>query len=79
MKPKKRGRKPGSKNKFKGEPHNLQFWKWVLRSPEEVQDFLTRGSAQQKETIKNVLLYLKRFDPDFFEEVNGEEIWEELK
>ena len=75
MKPK-LGRKKGSKNKFKGEPHNLAFWKLTLKSSEEVHDFLNRGSAQQKETIKNVLLYLKRFDPDFFEEVNGDKILE---
>ncbi len=74
----KRGRKKGSKNKYSGEPHNLGFWKITLKRPEEVNAFLERGSNQQKETIKEILDYLKRFDPEFFERVNGEEILKEL-
>ena len=75
----KRGRKPGSKNKFSGEPHNLAFWKITLSRPEEVNAFIDRGSKQQKETIKEILSYLQRFDPDFFEKINGKEILKELK
>ena len=74
-----RGRKKGSRNKFSGEPHNLGFWKLTLKNPEEVKGFLERGSQKQKETIKEIVSYLKRFDPDFFERVNGEEILKELK
>lgn len=75
----KRGRKKGSKNKTSGEPHNFAFWKITLKRPEEVNAFLERGSEQQKTTIKEILVYLKRADIDFFERVNGEEILKELK
>ena len=75
----KRGRKKGSKNIYSGEPHNLIFWKVTLKEPNSVNAFLERGSQKQKETIKEVLTYLKRFDRDFFDEVNGEEILKEIK
>jgi len=75
----KRKRKKGSKNTAFGEPHNLIFWKFTLKKPETVNAFLERGSKKQKETIKEILIYLKRFDRDFFEEVNGENILEEIK
>ncbi len=61
------------------EPHNLCFWKMTLKKPDEINDFLVRGNKRQKEEIKNVLLYLKRFDPDFFEDVEGENILEKIK
>jgi len=74
----KRGRKKGTKNISLGEPHNLSFWKITLKRPEEVHDFLTRGDSRQKEEIKNILLYLKRAEIDFFDDVNGEEILRKL-
>lgn len=74
-----RGRKKGSKNKYLGEPHNLAFWKLTLKSREEVNAFLDRGSERQKETIKEILNYLKGKDKDFFERVNGKKILKELK
>jgi hypothetical protein len=75
----KRGRKKGSKNKSLEAPKNLGFWKITLKRPEEVNAFLERGSEQQKTTIKEILIYLKRADIDFFEKVNGEEILKELR
>jgi len=74
----KRGRKKGTKNKYAGEPHNLVFWKFTLIKPETVNAFLNRGSIQQKETIKEIVSYLKRYDPDYFERVNGDKILKEL-
>lgn len=74
-----RGRKKGSKNKHLREPHNFIYWKFILKDNKAINAFLERGSKQQKETIKDVLIYLKRFQPDFFEEVNGNEILERLK
>lgn len=74
-----RGRKKGSKNRFSGQPPNLIFWKLTLKNKEEVAAFLSRGSKQQKDTIKEILKYLKRVDTLFFEKVNGEEIMKELK
>lgn len=74
-----RGRKKGSKNKTSGEPSNLAFWKITLKRPEEVNAFLERGSEKQKQTIKEILIYLKRKDKEFFERANGEEILKEIK
>ena len=89
----KRGRKKGSKNKTSGEPHNFAFWKLTLKSPEEVNAYLERGSDKQKNSIKEILEYLKRAKKDlpererkyaeehleFFEKINGEETLKELK
>ena len=61
------------------EPNNIAFWKFTLKNQENVNAFLTRGSKQQKGTIKEVLKYLKRFDPDYFESINGETILREIK
>ena len=66
------------KYKYSGEPHNLIFWKFTLKRPESVNAFLERGSKKQKNEIKNILLYLKKYQPEFFEEVNGEEIIKRL-
>ena len=88
-----RGRPKGSKGKFSGEPHNFAFWKLTLKKPEVVNAFLERGSDKQKETIKEMLIYLKRGkknlpyseikyavkDLEFFERINGEEILKELE
>jgi hypothetical protein len=74
----KRGRKKGSKNKHSGEPHGYAFWKETLKKQETVNAFLERGSKQQKETIKEIVTYLKRHDPDYFERINGEEILKEI-
>jgi hypothetical protein len=75
----KRGRKKGSRNRFSGEPHNLAFWKLTLSRPEEINAFIDRGNKNQKQTIKEILLYLKVADIDFFNKVNGKKILKELK
>jgi len=74
-----RGRPKGAKKKSSGEPHNYAYWYWTLKNPETVNAFLERGSEQQKESIKEIISYAKRYDPDFFEEVKGEEILERMK
>ena len=75
----KRGRKKGSKNIYAGKPHNLIFWKATLKEENSVNAFLERGTKDVKNEIKGILIYLKRFEKDFFEEVKGNEILEELK
>lgn len=75
----KRGRKKGTKNKYLGEPRNYAFWKFTLKNRETLNAFLERGSDNQKETIKEIVSYLKRYDPEFFEKINGDEILKELK
>ena len=74
----KRGRKKGSKNYHSGEPRNYAFWYWTLRNREVTNAFLERGSVQQKESIKQIVSYAKRYNPDFYERINGKEILEKL-
>ena len=62
-----------------GEPNNLAFWKITLKRPEELHDFINRGSKKQKEILKEILLYIKRVELDFFKEVNGDIILKDLK
>lgn len=87
-----RGRPKGSKNPHQGEPNNLSFWKVTIKNREVINAFLDRGSEKQKESIKEVLIYLKRADKkeeefrnrfeqadlQFFEKVSGKEILKEL-
>lgn len=74
----KRGRPKIVKFKDYDAPHNFYYWKWILKEPETVNAFLNRGSKQQKDIIKEILVYLKRADKDFFEKVNGEEVLKEI-
>ena len=86
----KRGRKKGSKKtikqkrnmtrlvkKFKKEPTNYIFWKGMLRD-NKIQQFIDRGSVEQKTTIKQILKFLKVDDCEFFDEVNGQNLLKQL-
>ena len=64
--------------KFKKEPTNYIFWKGMLKD-NKVQEFIDRGSIEQKITIKRVLMFLKVDDCEVFEEVNGENLLKQLK
>jgi len=89
---KKKGRPKGSKKtvrqkrnmttlvkKFKkGEPTNYVFWLGMLKD-NKVQQFIDRGNAEQKLTIKRVLKFLKVDDGEFFDEVNGQNLLKQLK
>ncbi len=74
----KRGRKKIVKFKDYNAPHNFYCWKWMLQEPETVNAFLNRGSKKQKDHIKEMLVYLKRTDKDFFNKIHGNEILEKL-
>ena len=71
----KAGRPEGSK---KGEPTNFEFWKGMLKD-NQIQQFLDRGNAEQKECIKNVVQYIKNMQPEFFEQIEGDLIIKQLK
>ena len=73
MEKNKRGRKKGSTKEIS----NLIFWKGILRE-NKVQQFIDRGSKEQKTTIKNVLKYLSNMQPEFFEQVNGKNLLKQL-
>ncbi len=83
---KKRGRPKITKKKQvratklvgKKEPTNYVFWKGMLRD-NKVQEFVDRGNAEQKLTIKKVLMFLKVDDCEFFDEVNGKNLLKQLK
>lgn len=62
----------------KRESANFVFWKGMLRD-NNVQYFIDQGNNKQKTTIINVLKYLKRIQPKFFERVNGKFILKQLK
>lgn len=79
IKKKKIGRPKIEKNSLYDAPHNYSFWKHTLIYPENRNTFLERGSEQQKKTIKEIVLYIKSHEPEFFEKINGEEILERLK
>ena len=70
----KRGRKKGSTKEIS----NLVFWKGVLQD-DIIQEFIDRGTIEQKTTIKNVLKHLKSMEPEFFEYVKGKQILKQLK
>ena len=89
---KKRGRPKGSTKKTikqkrnatrlvkkfkKGEPTNYVFWKGMLRD-NKVQEFIDRGSIEQKLMIKRVLMFLKADDCEIFDEVNGKNLLKQL-
>lgn len=63
--------------KFKKEPSNYIFWKGMLKD-NLVQQFIDRGSAEQKLTIKKALLFLKLEDCEMFDEVNGKNLLKQL-
>ena len=74
----KRGRKKGSRNKSKGLPNNMNYWRFVFADKKAVDAFLQKGDKRQKTDMKDVLLYLKKYDSEFFHEVNGNKILKEI-
>lgn len=58
----------------KGRPLNYTFWCWTLEKPEEVNEFIERGDKGQKDSIRLVLQYMKKIDPEKFDRVNGAKI-----
>lgn len=69
----KRGRPKGSKKEIA----NLQFWMGILKD-NKVQQFIDKGNVEQKGNIKNVLVYLKNMNPEFFEDINGKNLLNQL-
>jgi len=63
--------------KFKKEPTNYVFWRGMLKD-NKVQEFIDRGNAEQKSTIKSVLKFLKVDDCEFFDEVGGKNLLKQL-
>lgn len=67
MKKKRRRRK----RTFTKEPTNLSFWLSTIKNEEDLNQFLLRGDEKQKQSIIQVLNYLKRLDPQEFRVLNG--------
>ena len=64
--------------RFKKEPTNYVFWKRILKD-NKVQEFIDRGSTEQKTLIKEVLKFLKVDDCEFFDEIDGQNLLKQLK
>lgn len=60
-------------------PSNLAFWKLSLTHPEEVEAFIIKGNKRQHACIIRVLKYVKQFDKEYFEKVNGIDILRRIK
>ena len=83
---KKRGRPKITKKKQvrdtklegKTEPTNKVILKGMIRD-NKVQEFVDRGSTEQKYIIKKVLIFLKLDDREMFDEVNGKNLLKQLK
>lgn len=60
-------------------PSNLAFWKFTLIHPEEINAFILKGNERQHACILRVLKYVKQFDKEYFEKINGVTILRRLK
>ena len=67
------------KKLFAKVPSNLAFWYWTLTNPEKVKQFVERGDVKQHEHMIRVLNYLRRYEQDYFKQINGQEILRSLK
>lgn len=74
---KKRGRKKGGKNV--AQPTNISCWIVTLKKPDEIDAFIKRGNDRQKADIVAVLKWLKIYDEELYDEVNGKEIMRRMK
>jgi len=52
-------------------PCNYHFWKFTVDNPKEMEEFLKRGSQVQKNNIKRVLNYMKLYEIEEFEKIDG--------
>lgn len=62
----------------KGLPQNYTFWCQTIDRPDELTEFIRRGNKKQKDSIRLVLQYMKRTDPDKFKDVAGHKILKRL-
>lgn len=60
-------------------PQHYSFWVTTLQNEQHREQFLQKGDSRQKECIINTLEYMKAYDPDIFEEINGKEILKQFR
>ena len=76
-------KKPMSKKQrkklFSRKPYNLAFWRWTVSSREDMIAFFERGDERQIKCIVRTLNYLKKYEKELFEKINGEENLEKFK
>lgn len=68
---KKKKTKRQRKQLLSKEPNSLAFWRITISREEEMNQFLLRGSIEQKQRILRVLRYLKQFEPLEFRTFKG--------
>lgn len=71
--------KRGRKKLFSNVPSNFDFWCLVLKNPDETQDFINRGNENQHNSMIRTLNYLRKYEKELFNQINGVAILKELK
>ena len=76
-------KKPISKKRrkklFSRKPHNYVFWRGIVASDKDLDQFYERGSDRQLSLIIRTLNYLKRYEGEYFEEINGDKKLKKFK
>lgn len=60
-------------------PTNYNFWRQSLSNPKDVNSFLERGNERQHTCMIRTLNWLRRYDKEYYEKINGKEILKRLK
>jgi len=60
-------------------PSNLYFWRSVFKDKKQTQQFIERGNEKQHAQIIKILNYLRKFEKEYYEKINGKIIFRKLK
>lgn len=71
--------KRGRKRLLSSVPSNYSFWRCVLKNKNEVDKFINKGDERQHSCMIRTVNYLRKFDNEFYNEINGKEILKRLK
>lgn len=53
-------------------PFNLNYWRFVVKTPKDLEAFLDHGSRSQQIQLLDALKYFKTAEEDLYAEVKGE-------
>ncbi|MCK9544360.1 MAG: hypothetical protein M0R03_20260 [Novosphingobium sp.] len=54
-------------------PQNFNFWRSTLLCPKDLKQFYIKGDDRQICRILDTLVYLRKTEPELFEEIKGED------
>ena len=60
-------------------PANYSFWRFTFNNQKETEQFILKGNKEQHTSMIRSLNYLRKFDREYFNKVNGEKYLEQLK